>query len=184
MLVGDGVTPSNEGRGYVLRRMLRRVIRNARLLGADEPVMRELVQQALDVMAPSYPELADQAQRILAVAVAEEESFAQTLRSGTQRFEIAAGEATANGSTVLDGARAFELHDTFGFPIDLTLEMAADAGLTVDEDGLPPADGRAAQGGQGRTRTTRRSAARRRVRLPRPAGRRCWAPRRSPATPG
>ncbi len=136
MIVGDGVTPSNEGRGYVLRRMLRRVIRNARLLGADGPVMRELVQQALDVMTPSYPELADQAQRILSVVVAEEESFAQTLRSGTQRFEIAAGEATANGSTVLDGARAFELHDTFGFPIDLTLEMAADAGLTVDEEGF------------------------------------------------
>ncbi|MDX6254341.1 MAG: alanyl-tRNA synthetase [Frankiales bacterium] len=136
MIVGDGVTPSNEGRGYVLRRMLRRVIRNARLLGADGPVMRELVQQALDVMTPSYPELADQAARILAVVVAEEESFAQTLRSGTLRFENAAAEATGSGSTLLDGARAFELHDTYGFPIDLTLEMAADAGLTVDEEGF------------------------------------------------
>jgi alanyl-tRNA synthetase len=136
MIVGDGVTPSNEGRGYVLRRMLRRVIRNARLLGADGPVMRELVQQALDVMTPSYPELADQAPRILAVVVAEEESFAQTLRSGTLRFENAAAEATGRGSTVLEGARAFELHDTYGFPIDLTLEMAADAGLTVDEEGF------------------------------------------------
>src|SRR6195952_3388011 len=136
MIVGDGVTPGNEGRGYVLRRMLRRVIRNARLLGADGPVMRELVQQALDVMTPSYPALADEAPRILAVVVAEEESFAQTLRSGTQRFETAAAEATAAGTTVFDGARAFELHDTYGFPIDLTLEMAADAGLTVDEEGF------------------------------------------------
>jgi alanyl-tRNA synthetase len=136
MIVGDGVTPSNEGRGYVLRRMLRRVIRNARLLGADGPVIRELVQQALDVMTPSYPALADEAARILAVVVAEEESFAATLRSGTLRFEAAAAEATATGSRVVDGARAFELHDTYGFPIDLTLEMAADAGLTVDEEGF------------------------------------------------
>jgi alanyl-tRNA synthetase len=136
MIVGDGVTPGNEGRGYVLRRMLRRVVRNARLLGAEGAVMRELVQQALDVMTPSYPALADEAARILAVVVAEEESFNQTLRLGTQRFENAAAEAAATGSTVLAGARAFELHDTFGFPIDLTLEMAADAGLTVDEEGF------------------------------------------------
>src|SRR4051812_19305412 len=131
MLIGDGVTPGNEGRSYVLRRLLRRIIRNARLLGAEGAVMRELVQQAIDVMAPSYPELAEQSARILAVAVAEEESFNQTLRSGTQRFENAVAEASAAGSTVVAGARAFELHDTFGFPIDLTLEMAADAGLTV-----------------------------------------------------
>jgi alanyl-tRNA synthetase len=136
MIVGDGVTPGNEGRGYVLRRMLRRVVRNARLLGAEGAVMRELVQQALDVMTPSYPALADEAARILAVVVAEEESFNQTLRLGTQRFENAAAEAAATGSTIVPGARAFELHDTFGFPIDLTLEMAADAGLTVDEDGF------------------------------------------------
>ena len=136
MLIGDGVTPGNEGRSYVLRRLLRRVVRNARLLGADGPVVRELFQQAIDVMAPSYPELAEQSARILAVAVAEEESFNQTLRAGTQRFENAVAEAASSGSTVVAGARAFELHDTFGFPIDLTLEMAADAGLTVDEDGF------------------------------------------------
>ncbi|BEP16074.1 alanine--tRNA ligase [Acidothermaceae bacterium B102] len=136
MLIGDGVTPGNEGRSYVLRRLLRRVVRNARLLGAEGAVMRELVQQAIDVMAPSYPELAETSARILAVAVAEEESFNQTLRTGTQRFENAAAEATSAGTTVLAGARAFELHDTYGFPIDLTLEMAADAGLTVDEEGF------------------------------------------------
>ncbi len=130
MLVADGVVPGNEGRGYVLRRMLRRAVRNVRLLGAHEPVMAELVSVVRDVMGGAYPVLVDDFERIRTVAAAEEDSFLHTLRSGTTRFESA---ATAGA---VSGADAFALHDTYGFPIDLTLEMAAEQGLTVDEDGF------------------------------------------------
>jgi alanyl-tRNA synthetase len=136
MLIGDGVVPGNEGRGYVLRRMLRRVIRNARLLGADGPVMAELTRTAIDVMAPSYPEVGADAERILAVAAAEEDAFARTLRTGTALFDTAAAEAKSHSANALSGEQAFALHDTYGFPIDLTLEMAAEQGLSVDEDGF------------------------------------------------
>jgi len=136
MLIGDGVTPGNEGRGYVLRRIMRRVIRNMRLLGAPDGTMSELVDATIAAMAPQYPELNREAQRIHAVAAAEEASFLRTLRAGTQIFDVAVAETKQAGGTTLSGEQAFGLHDTYGFPIDLTLEMAAEAGLTVDEDGF------------------------------------------------
>ena len=136
MLIGDGVTPGNEGRGYVLRRMMRRTIRNMRLLGSLDPIMSELTVAAIGAMGPQYPELISDKDRILAVSEAEEESFLQTLKSGTQIFDLAAVNLKKNESNVLPGADVFKLHDTFGFPFDLTLEMAREVGLLVDEDGF------------------------------------------------
>ncbi len=136
MLISDGVMPSNEGRGYVLRRLLRRAVRDARLLGAREPVMGELFAAVGKAMGAIYPELIDDAETITGVAVAEEASFAETLRTGTTIFDTAARQVRATGSTTLGGDEAFKLHDTYGFPIDLTLEMAAEAGLSVDEAGF------------------------------------------------
>ncbi len=135
-LIGDGVTPGNEGRGYVLRRLLRRVVRNMRLLGASDPSMDPLMETTILVMAPQYPELNDEARRISSVAVQEEAAFLQTLRTGTQIFDLAAAEVRSNGGGILPGDQAFELHDTYGFPIDLTLEMAREQGLDVDEEGF------------------------------------------------
>ncbi|MDQ1669016.1 MAG: alanyl-tRNA synthetase, partial [Actinomycetota bacterium] len=136
MLINDGVTPSNEARGYVLRRLLRRTVRSMRLLGVDEPVLPELLPVSRDAMAPSYPEVATGFERIAAVAYAEEEAFRQTLRSGTTILDTAVRDTKAQGGTSLSGERAFQLHDTYGFPIDLTLEMAAEQGLSVDEAGF------------------------------------------------
>jgi alanyl-tRNA synthetase len=132
MLVTDGVTPGNEGRGYVLRRLLRRVVRSMRLLGVEDPVLPELLPVSRDAMSPTYPEIAADFGRISAVVYAEEEAFRSTLRAGTQIFDLAVGEARSSGSTTLPGERAFALHDTYGFPIDLTVELAAEAGLEVD----------------------------------------------------
>ncbi|HLY32918.1 MAG TPA: alanine--tRNA ligase, partial [Jatrophihabitantaceae bacterium] len=148
MLIGDGVTPANDGRGYVLRRILRRAIRSMRLLGYDDPALPELLPVARDCMAPSYPELAEDFERIAGFAYGEEEAFGNTLRSGTSIFENAvltlkgsldANVTRADGSVEalqLSGDTAFQLHDTFGFPIDLTLEMAAEQGIEVDEAGF------------------------------------------------
>jgi alanyl-tRNA synthetase len=136
MLIGDQVTPGNEGRGYVLRRIMRRSIRSMRLLGATDPTVRELVSATIEVMGPQYPELELERTRIHAVAEAEEDAFLATLRSGTQIFDTAADRTRQRGSTTLSGDDAFKLHDTYGFPIDLTLEMASESGLQVDEDGF------------------------------------------------
>ncbi|ADG88759.1 alanine--tRNA ligase [Thermobispora bispora] len=137
MLVGDGVLPSNEGRGYVLRRMLRRTIRNLRLLGAgEERYMRELTATTIEAMSGLYPELKTEEARIHTVIEAEEASFLGTLRTGTAIFDAAVAETKRKGGTVLSGEQAFQLHDTYGFPIDLTLEMAAEQGLKVDEEGF------------------------------------------------
>ena len=136
MLIGDGVTPGNEGRGYVLRRMMRRTIRNMRLLGSMEPIMSELTVAAIGAMGPQYPELISDSPRILSVSVSEEESFLQTLKSGTTIFDVASAGLKKAKSNVLPGADAFKLHDTYGFPFDLTLEMAREEGLEVDEDGF------------------------------------------------
>ena len=136
MLIGDGVTPGNEGRGYVLRRLLRRTVRAAHLLGVSGPVLAELTGVVRDLMSPSYPEIATDYPRIERVAVAEETAFAKTLAAGSRLFDAAAGQVRAAGGTVIDGATAFTLHDTQGFPIDLTLEMAAEAGMTVDAEGF------------------------------------------------
>ncbi|MCW4353229.1 alanine--tRNA ligase [Hoyosella sp. YIM 151337] len=136
MLIADGVNPGNDGRGYVLRRLLRRIVRAARLLGATRPVMPDFMKVVSDTMAPSYPELATDFARIERVASGEEAAFLRTLDTGSRLFETAVGDVKAQGGTVLSGSEAFTLHDTYGFPIDLTLEMASEAGLTVDEAGF------------------------------------------------
>ncbi len=136
MLIGDGVVPGNEGRGYVLRRMMRRTIRNMRILGANDPIIKELTISAISAMGPQYPELVENQKRILAVSENEEESFLQTLKSGTQIFDTAIESVKKIGSDKLTGDTAFKLHDTYGFPFDLTLEMAAEKGLSVDEPGF------------------------------------------------
>ena len=136
MLIGDGVTPGNEGRGYVLRRMMRRTIRNMRLLGTNDPIMSELTLSAIGAMGPQYPELISDKKRILAVSVSEEESFLQTLKSGTQIFDLASTQLKSEKKKVLPGEEVFKLHDTYGFPFDLTLEMAREEGLEVDEVGF------------------------------------------------
>ena len=136
MLIGDGVTPGNEGRGYVLRRMMRRTIRNMRLLGSMDPIMSELTVAAIGAMGSQYPELVSDKNRILSVSVSEEESFLQTLKSGTQIFDLASVVLKKSKATVLPGDEVFKLHDTYGFPFDLTLEMAREEGLEVDEEGF------------------------------------------------
>jgi alanyl-tRNA synthetase len=135
-LIGDGVIPGNEGRGYVLRRIMRRTIRMMRLLGAHEPTMSELVDISVLKMAPQYPELNDEVSRIRSIAVGEEAAFLQTLRTGTSIFDTAVTDLRAKGVTQLPGEQAFALHDTYGFPIDVTLEMASEQGLSVDEEGF------------------------------------------------
>jgi len=146
MLVEDGVLPGNEGRGYVLRRLLRRSIRNLRLLAggqrggggspSGERFLHELTAVTIEAMTPLYPELARDAANIHTVIDAEETAFAGTLRTGTAIFEAAVEENRRKHLNVLSGAQAFQLHDTYGFPIDLTLEMAAEQGLSVDEEGF------------------------------------------------
>ncbi|GAA0372011.1 alanine--tRNA ligase [Micromonospora gifhornensis] len=136
MLIGDGVTPSNEGRGYVLRRIMRRAIRAVRLLGWQERALPELLPVARDCMAPSYPELAGDFDRISAYAYAEEDAFLATLRAGTTILDTAITETKSAGKPALSGDKAFQLHDTYGFPIDLTLEIAAEQGLDVDREGF------------------------------------------------
>jgi alanyl-tRNA synthetase len=133
MLITDGVTPSNEARGYVLRRLLRRAVRSLRLLGVDEPVLLDLVRVSADRMQLSYPEVQSEFGRTSQVVEQEEEAFRRTLASGTTILDAAVMKAKQAGTTTLSGGEAFALHDTYGFPIDLTLEMAAEQGLAVDE---------------------------------------------------
>ncbi|MBO0900382.1 alanine--tRNA ligase [Cellulomonas sp. zg-ZUI22] len=136
MLIGDGVSPSNEGRGYVLRRLVRRTVRSMRLLGVEEAALPELLPISRDLMSASYPEVARDFDRISQVAYGEEDAFLRTLTAGTTIFEGAVTKAKASGrqdGVVLTGEQAFALHDTYGFPIDLTLEMAAEHGVSVDE---------------------------------------------------
>jgi alanyl-tRNA synthetase len=142
MLIGDGVTPGNEGRGYVLRRLLRRSVRSMRLLGFDAPALQELLPVSRDRMKASYPELERDFSRISQIAYAEEDAFRRTLVSGTTILDTAVAKAKTDakagpaGAAALSGEQAFALHDTYGFPIDLTLEMAAEQGVSVDEDGF------------------------------------------------
>ncbi|WP_026552169.1 alanine--tRNA ligase [Arthrobacter sp. H20] len=135
MLIADGVTPSNEGRGYVLRRLIRRAVRAMRLLGVERPCLPELLPASRDAMKGTYPEVEKDFERIARIAYAEERAFLRTIASGTARLEGAVQDSKAAGRP-LSGEEAFALHDTFGFPIDLTLEMAAEAGLAVDADGF------------------------------------------------
>jgi alanyl-tRNA synthetase len=134
MLMSDGVTPSNEGRGYILRRLMRRTIRSMRLLGVDAPSFTELFPASRDAMKHSYPEVETEYARIERLALAEEEAFLRTLASGTSILDLAVAKTKTDGAKELASDTAFLLHDTFGFPIDLTLEMADEAGLTVDRD--------------------------------------------------
>jgi alanyl-tRNA synthetase len=136
MLIADGVTPGNEGRGYVLRRLLRRAVRSMRLLGTEDRVLPELLPISRDKMGETYTELHRDWERISQIAYAEEDAFRQTLRAGTTIFDQAAADVKRSGDSVLSGERAFALHDTYGFPIDLTLEMAQEQGLVVDEVGF------------------------------------------------
>ncbi|MGO1316537.1 MAG: alanine--tRNA ligase, partial [Cellulomonadaceae bacterium] len=137
MLIGDGVGPSNEGRGYVLRRILRRVVRSVRLLGFHDPALPVLLPVSRDAMSPSYPNLSSDFDRIAQIAYGEEEAFRRTLVAGTTILDTAVGAAKkaagSGAAPVLGGAEAFALHDTYGFPIDLTLEMAREQGVQVDE---------------------------------------------------
>ncbi|KHK98402.1 alanyl-tRNA synthetase [Microbacterium mangrovi] len=132
MLLSDGVTPSNEGRGYILRRLMRRTVRAMRLLGVDAPTFPELFAASRDAMKDAYPVVSDDWARISQYAVAEEETFLRTLASGSTILDLALDDTKKKGGTSLGGADAFLLHDTYGFPIDLTLEVAQEAGLEVD----------------------------------------------------
>ncbi|MFC5370085.1 alanine--tRNA ligase [Arcanobacterium bovis] len=135
MLIGDGVRPGNDGRGYVLRRLIRRAVRSVRLLGVDEVALPHLLPASMNAMKESYPEVGTDFDRISQVAYAEEDAFRRTLTSGIQIFDVAVDKAKSAGIS-LPGSDAFTLHDTYGFPIDLTLEMAAEKGIKVDEQGF------------------------------------------------
>ncbi|WP_106813911.1 alanine--tRNA ligase [Microbacterium timonense] len=132
MLMSDGVTPSNDGRGYILRRLMRRVIRSMRLLGVDGPTFGELFAASRDAMKEAYPVVETDWARISQYALAEEATFLRTLAAGEAILEESLVQTKASGGSSIPGAEAFLLHDTYGFPIDLTLEIAEEAGLTVD----------------------------------------------------
>jgi alanyl-tRNA synthetase len=134
MLVADGVLPSNEARGYVLRRLLRRAVRHARLLGTERPIMGEMMATVRATLGEAWPELHQQSELVTRVTVAEEEAFSRTLRNGMTLLSEAVAAAKDIGATQLPADTAFNLHDTFGFPIDLTLEIAAEEGLELDRD--------------------------------------------------
>ncbi|KQQ51162.1 MULTISPECIES: alanine--tRNA ligase [unclassified Plantibacter] len=132
MLMSDGITPSNEGRGYILRRLMRRTVRAMRLLGVDTATFPELFSASRDAMKAAYPEVEADFGRISQSAYAEEETFLRTLASGTTILDLALEKTKESGQPALAGDSAFLLHDTYGFPIDLTLEIAEEAGLSVD----------------------------------------------------
>jgi alanyl-tRNA synthetase len=136
MLIGDGVTPGNDGRGYVLRRLLRRSIRAMRLMGVTKPVIGSLIEASMHAMKESYPELLDDFSRISATAVAEEDAFLRTLTSGSLVLDQSIADVKSGKGSALAGDAAFLLHDTYGFPIDLTVEIAEEAGITVDREGF------------------------------------------------
>ena len=133
MLMSDGVTPSNEGRGYILRRLLRRVIRSLRLLGVEKPAMAELFETSKNAMQDAYPELEDTFTRVQKLAASEENSFLKTLVAGEQ---LLAKELADLKGNQLPAEVAFKLHDTYGFPIDLTEEVASESGKIVDRSGF------------------------------------------------
>ena len=135
-MICDGILPSNEGRGYVLRRLLRRAARHGKLLGVNEAFLYQIVATVVDVNECQYPDLREKQAYITKVIRTEEENFGRTIDGGMKIFGEMLQEHKAKGETVFSGADAFKLYDTFGFPIDLTREMAADEGLTVDEEGF------------------------------------------------
>jgi alanyl-tRNA synthetase len=141
-LIADGVLPSKEGRGYVLRRLLRRAVRHGQLLGVDaaaaaqgaSPLLVPMVEQVIEQMAASYPDLARQRELVTRVAGAEEADFGARIRQGLEKVDQTIASVRSSGDTAFPGDAAFELHDTHGFPIDLTAEIAQDAGLALDRD--------------------------------------------------
>ena len=135
-LICDGVLPSTEGRGYVLRRLLRRAARHGKLLGVNRPFLYEIVETVVQVNEGEYKDMREKAAYITKVVRTEEESFAKTIDGGMKIFSEMLAEHKAKGETTFSGADAFKLYDTFGFPIDLTIEMARDEGLSVDEEGF------------------------------------------------
>ncbi|MDP2299865.1 MAG: alanine--tRNA ligase-related protein, partial [Actinomycetota bacterium] len=138
-LIADGVLPSNEGRGYVLRRVLRRAIRHGRLLGVEDAFLVRLIDTVVERWSAPYPELEEHADLIRRIVAAEEERFGATLRQGLAFLGGAIERTKAAGVSVLDGGEAFALHDTYGFPFELTSEIAAEAGLEVDSDAFTTA---------------------------------------------
>jgi alanyl-tRNA synthetase len=138
-LVADGVLPSNEGRGYVLRRILRRGLRHGRLLGLDEPFMAKVTRRVGEMMQGAYPELAEAQDHVARVTLAEEERFGHTLRVGLRLVESLVDEQKARGQATLPGADIFRLYDTYGFPVDLLRDIATDNGLVLDEAGFEQA---------------------------------------------
>jgi alanyl-tRNA synthetase len=134
MLIGDGVVPANDARGYVVRRLLRRVVRAMRLLGVEKPVFAELFTTSKESMKASYPELETDFARILRVAVAEEEAFLRTLNAGLLVLDEEIAKAKREGKSTLSGESSFLLHDTYGFPVDLTVEIAQEQGLALDRE--------------------------------------------------
>jgi len=138
-LIGDGVIPGNEGRGYVLRRILRRASRFARVIGAEGPSLHALVPAVVEAMGRAYPELAEREEFIRRAIEQEEERFCGTLAQGLRRAEELVKAAVRAGRSELAGDDAFILHDTFGFPLDLTRDIAEEQGMTVDETGFEAA---------------------------------------------
>nr|WP_326125526.1 alanine--tRNA ligase [uncultured Oscillibacter sp.] len=136
MMICDGVLPSNEGRGYVLRRLLRRAARHGKLLGVDRPFLHEVVDTVVHENETAYPDLREKQGYITKVIRTEEENFAQTLDGGMKIYNDLLAAHKAKGEQVFSGADAFKLYDTFGFPIDLTVEMVEEAGMTVDREGF------------------------------------------------
>ncbi|MBF4560928.1 alanine--tRNA ligase [Microbacterium sp. VKM Ac-2870] len=134
MLLSDGVTPANEGRGYILRRLMRRVIRSMRLLGVDQPTFATLFAASRDAMKEAYPVVGADYERLVAYALAEEATFLRTLAAGSENLDASIAAAKDSGASSIGGAEAFLLHDTYGFPIDLTMEIVEEAGLRVDRD--------------------------------------------------
>lgn len=137
--IADGAMPSNEGRGYVLRRLLRRAVRFGRVLGVEEPFLYRVAGAVIDKMGEAYPELAKNADLLSRVIKTEEERFGETLAQGTELLNRLIEEAKKSGQAFIDGAKAFRLYDTYGFPLELTMEIAGESGLSVDESGFAEA---------------------------------------------
>ena len=135
-LIADGVVPSNEDRGYVLRRIMRRAIHQGRSIGLESPFMEQFADRALDLLAPAYPELAAERDTVLRWAVDEEESFGRTLDRGMEMLRDLIRHAHEDRTSWVDAEDAFRLHDTYGFPYDLTKELLAEQGLSVDDEGF------------------------------------------------
>jgi alanyl-tRNA synthetase len=138
-LVADGVLPGNEGRSYVLRRVVRRAVRHGRLIGLDRPFVGEIAGLVIDMYGDTNPELVERRRQIVRTLVHEEESFAKTLQSGINRLQLLTDELRQQNVTVIPGDEAFRLYDTYGFPYDLTVELAEEEGLRVDEEGFAAA---------------------------------------------